>query len=60
MANELPKRSEVKVEDTWKLSDMFESDTAWEEELNQIKKKSEDLVCMEGKVGERVPAVYLR
>lgn len=52
MANELPKRSEVKVEDTWKLSDMFESDTAWEEELNQIKKKSEDLVCMEGKVGE--------
>ena len=52
MANELPKRSEVKVEDTWKLSDMFESDAAWEEELNQIKKKSEDLVCMEGKVGE--------
>lgn len=52
MANELPKRSEVKVEDTWKLSDMFESDAAWEEELNQIKKKSEDLVCMEGKVGK--------
>ena len=52
MANELPKRSEVKVEDTWKLSDMFESDAAWEEELNQIKKRSEDLVCMEGKVGE--------
>lgn len=52
MANELPKRSEVKVEDTWKLSDMFESDAAWEEELNQIKKKAEDLVCMEGKVGE--------
>ena len=52
MANELPKRSEVNVEDTWKLSDMFESDAAWEEELNQIKKKSEELICMEGKVGE--------
>lgn len=52
MANELPKRSEVKVEDTWKLSDMYASDAAWEEELNQIKTKSEDLVCMEGKVGE--------
>ncbi len=52
MANELPKRSEVKEADTWKLSDMYASDAAWEEELNQIKTKSEDLVCMEGKVGE--------
>ena len=40
MANELPKRSEVKLEDTWKLSDMFESDDAWEQELSQIKEKS--------------------
>lgn len=52
MANELPKRSEVKEEDTWNLADMYASDAAWEEELNQIKAKSEDLVCMEGKVGE--------
>ena len=52
MANELPKRSEVKLEDTWKLSDMFESDDAWEQELSQIKDKSKELVSMEGKVGE--------
>ncbi len=51
MANELPKRSEVKEEDTWDLSDMYASDEAWEEELGRIKTKAEDLVCMEGKVG---------
>lgn len=52
MANELPKRSEVKVEDTWNLSDMYATDAAWEAELVEIKEKSEELVKLEGKVKE--------
>ncbi|MGL5436733.1 MAG: oligoendopeptidase F [Lachnospiraceae bacterium] len=33
MANELPRRSEVKREDTWALEDMYESLTAWEKDV---------------------------
>lgn len=49
MAKELQKRSEVKVEDTWKLSDMYENIEAWEKELTEITKLSEELAALEGK-----------
>ena len=52
MAKEVPKRSEVKVEDTWNLKDMYESDAAWEAELLEIKKLAEEAVKMEGHVAE--------
>lgn len=52
MAKELPKRSEVKVEDTWNLKDMYESDAAWEAELLEIKKLAEAAVKMEGHVAD--------
>lgn len=39
MAKELPKRSEVKVEDTWALEDMYASVEAWEADM----KKAEEL-----------------
>lgn len=52
MANELPKRNEVKIENTWNLSDMFESKKAWEKSLEDIKAESEKIVALEGKVGE--------
>lgn len=50
MAKELLKRSEVKEENTWNLKDMYESDAAWEAELEEIKKISAEIVKMEGKV----------
>ena len=52
MAKELPKRSEVKVEDTWNLKDMYESDAAWEAELDTIKTLTEEAVKMEGHVAD--------
>lgn len=52
MAKELPKRSEVKVEDTWNLKDMYESDATWEAELLEIKKLAEEAVKMEGHVAD--------
>lgn len=33
----LPKRSEMKVEETWRIEDIFASDDAWEQELEQLK-----------------------
>jgi oligoendopeptidase F len=50
MAMELPQRSEVKLEDTWNLSDMYETDAAWEQDLADIRTKSGVLAAYEGKV----------
>ena len=48
MAKELLKREEVKVEDTWDLTDMYESNEAWEEELNEIEALITEIAGMEG------------
>jgi oligoendopeptidase F len=50
MAMELPKRSEVKLEDTWNLDDMYATDAAWEQDLSDIRTKSGALAAYEGKV----------
>ena len=48
MAKELLKREDVKVEDTWDLTDMYESNEAWEEELNKIEALITEIAGMEG------------
>ena len=50
MAKELPKRSEVKEEFTWKIEDVFPDTAAWEAELQNIQTKTAELAGMEGKV----------
>lgn len=50
MAKELLKRSEVREEDTWDLSDMYVSKEAWEKELEEIADITKDLERMEGRV----------
>ena len=50
MAKELPKRSEVKEEYTWKLSDMYATKEAWEQELSEITAITAEVEKMEGKV----------
>ena len=52
MAKELPKRSEVKVEDTWNLADMYESDAAWEKDVELAKTMGDEVAAYEGKVCE--------
>lgn len=52
MAKELMKRSEVKVEDTWNLQDMYATDAAWEAELTEVSKLYDIVVSLEGKLGE--------
>jgi len=52
MAKELPKRSEVKVEDTWKIEDMYADTAAWEKDLAAVMELSDRICGFEGKIGE--------
>ena len=36
-ANKLPTRSEIKVDDTWRLEDIFATDEVWEKEFQEVK-----------------------
>ena len=58
MAKELPKRSEVKVEDTWDLTAYYENDEAWEADIKLITEKVEELCKYEGKVCESAENLY--
>lgn len=50
MAKELLKRSEVKEEFTWKLSDMYADTAAWEADIKTIQDIAAGLVQKEGQV----------
>ena len=50
MAKELPKRSEVKVEDTWKVEDIYPTLEAWEADLEKSEKLAEELAGFERKL----------
>ena len=52
MASELLKRSEVREEDTWKTSDMYENTGAWETELKEISALVDKAAAFEGKAAE--------
>ncbi len=50
MAKELMKRSEVKEEFTWNLSDMYPDADAWERDVKKLQDMAEELAKFEGKV----------
>ncbi|MBP5197508.1 MAG: oligoendopeptidase F, partial [Lachnospiraceae bacterium] len=52
MAKDLPLRSEVKVEDTWKLEDMYQSKEAWEADVAECVRIGDEIAKFEGKVCE--------
>ncbi len=52
MANKIPKRSEVRVEDTWNLTDIFPSDEAWLAEYKELQNAPAAVVAHKGKLGE--------
>lgn len=58
MAKELPKRSEVKTEDTWDLAAMYPSVEAWEADLNEIQKKAEQAAAYQGRLSESADVFY--
>ncbi len=48
----LPNRNEIKVEDTWRLEDIFENDQAWENEFSAVKAMIPKISEFQGKLGE--------
>ena len=50
MANQLHKRSEVKVEDTWDLTALFENEIAYDEAVKKVQTVLDKLCEYEGKV----------
>lgn len=49
---ELPARDQVKVEDTWDLSSLYQSDAAWEEAFGQWEKRIPDYSRYQGKLDQ--------
>src|SRR5699024_6850404 len=49
---ELQKRSDVPVEHTWNLEDIFATDNEWEEALKELKAEIPELKSYQGKLGE--------
>ncbi|WP_102028055.1 oligoendopeptidase F [Salirhabdus sp. Marseille-P4669] len=49
---QLPKREEVPVDKTWRLEDIFETDQAWERELEEVKQLYPSIADFQGKITE--------
>lgn len=58
MENKLPKRSEVDVELTWKLEDIFSSESEWEKALSEAMSLADEIAGFAGKVGESADTLY--
>ncbi len=52
MSQKILKRSEVPVENTWNLADMFENDDAWFKEYESLKEIPAQISAYEGRLGE--------
>lgn len=55
---ELQARSEVPVERTWRLEDIFATDEVWEEELNSLKNEIPKISEYKGKVAESADTLF--
>ncbi|MCZ0755956.1 oligoendopeptidase F [Anoxybacillus sp. J5B_2022] len=54
----LPKRSEIPIEETWRLEDIFPTDEAWEQEFQQVKSMIPKLSDYQGRLGESADVLY--
>ncbi|MDQ0861196.1 oligoendopeptidase F [Bacillus sp. V2I10] len=52
----LPKRTDIAVEDTWKLEDIFENDEAWDAEFKEVKAALPKIGEFKGKLGDSADA----
>ncbi|MED3623126.1 oligoendopeptidase F [Bacillus thermocopriae] len=57
-AKSLPLRSEIPVEYTWRLEDIFASDEEWEKEFHEVKSKITGIKEFEGRLGESAETLY--
>ncbi|WP_210364556.1 oligoendopeptidase F [Bacillus sp. REN3] len=54
----LPSRSEVAVEDTWRLEDIYANDEAWEKEFEEVKGMLPGIQEFQGKLGGSADQLY--
>ncbi|WP_147533249.1 oligoendopeptidase F [Bacillus marasmi] len=54
----LPARSEIPVEDTWRLEDIFASDEAWDKEFDEVKQLIPGVREFTGKLHESADTLY--
>ena len=52
------KRSEIPVEDTWAIEDLYATDEAWEQELATLAEDEKALTAFAGKLGESAENLY--
>ena len=56
--NQIRKREEIPVEDTWAVEDLFASDELWEQELQTLEKDKEILISFAGHLSESAEKLY--
>ena len=56
--NKIPQRSEIALEDTWRLEDMYASDAAWEQEAETLSADREALAAFAGKLSDSADSLY--
>ena len=52
------KRSEIPVEDTWALEDLYATDDVWEQELTTLAEDEKQLASFAGKLAESAETLY--
>jgi len=56
--NQIKKRSEIAVEDTWAIEDLYASDELWEQELATLAADKDRLVSYAGKIAGSAEMLY--
>ena len=54
----IPERSQVPVEDTWNLADIYPSDEAWQQDLEATRALAQQLPGYAGRLGESAHTLY--
>ena len=54
----IPERSQVPVEDTWNLADLYPSDEAWQQDLEATRALAQKLPGYAGRLGESAHTLY--
>ncbi len=56
--NKILKRSEVNPSDTWAIEDIFPSDSAWNDAVDELLAKTDEIVKYQGKLGNSASDLY--
>ena len=57
-AVKIPERSQIPVEETWNLADLYPSDQAWEQDLEATRVLAQKLPGYAGRLGESAHTLY--